>query len=234
MTTTVLRRLAARLPSLWQQELKRLYYRRQIRRQVFEVDEPEFRILDQLVSPGDWVIDIGASVGHYTRKLSELVGPEGRVIAVEPVPDTFSVLAANVSLFPHTNVTLLNLAASDRTAAVGIRIPEAETGMKNYYRAEISSEQAELQVLTAAIDSLALGHPIRLVKVDAEGHDPVVLVGMERLLARDHPTLIVETSSTDAVRRLEALGYAAERLPGSPNTLFRRPAEGGRGDGGEG
>jgi FkbM family methyltransferase len=230
----VLRRLAARLPPFWQQELKRLYYRRQIRRQTFRLDEPEFRILDQFVSAGDWVIDIGASVGHYTRKLSELVGPGGRVIAVEPVPDTFSILAANIALFPYSNVTLLNLAASDQTTTVGIQIPEAETGLKNYYRAEITPQEAELQVMTVAIDSLALEHRIGLVKIDAEGHDPVVLEGMERLLSRDHPTLIVETSSTDVVKRLEGLGYDSMKLPGSPNTLFRRlpEVEKENGDGG--
>jgi predicted methyltransferase len=114
-----IKKLASRLPSLWQQELKRLYYRCQIHRQTFETTEPEFLILDQLISAGDWVIDIGANVGHYTKRFSDLVGPQGRVIAVEPVPDTFALLAANVLLFQYRNVTLLNLAASDQTTVDG-------------------------------------------------------------------------------------------------------------------
>jgi len=221
MDINPLKRLASRLPSLWQQELKRFRYRCQIRRQTFETTEPEFLILDQLIAAGDWVIDIGANVGHYTKRFSDLVGPRGRVIAVEPVPDTFVLLAANVSAFRYRNVTLLNLAASDRTAVVGIQIPDFETGLKNYYQAAITTQESKIQVLTIALDSLALVHRIGLIKIDAEGHDPVVLQGVERLLSRDHPTLIVETSSPAVVEKLEKLGYRSERLRGSPNMLFR-------------
>jgi FkbM family methyltransferase len=217
----LLKKLASRLPSSWQHELKRLHFRRQIRLQTFQTTEPEFLILHQLVSAGDWVIDIGANVGQYTGKLSDLVGPQGRVIAVEPVPETFALLAANVLLFRYCNVTLLNLAASDRAAVVGIRIPDFDTGLKNYYQAAVTTQESEIQVMTASVDSLALSHRIRLIKIDAEGHDAVVLQGMERLLARDHPTLIVETTTPAALTTLANLGYRIERLPESSNTVFR-------------
>ena len=223
-----LKRFASRLPSLWQQELKRLHYRRQIRRQTFETTEPEFLILDQLISAGDWVIDVGANVGHYTKRFSDLVGPRGRVIAVEPVPDTFALLASNVAALRYRNVTLLNLAASDQTTVVGIQMPDFETGLKNYYQATVTTQASELQVMTVALDSLAFIHRIGLVKIDAEGHDPVVLRGMEQLLTRDHPILIVEASPLIAVEKLASLGYSRETLPSSPNTLFRWSPEGAR------
>ena len=213
--------LASRLPSAWQQELKRIQYRRQIRHESFVTGEPEFLILDQLVSSGDWVIDIGANVGHYTKRLSDLVGPNGRVIALEPVPTTFSLLAANTLLFQFRNVTLLNLAASDRTATVGMQIPDFETGLKNYYEAAITSQESELTVMTLTFEQIELGHSIGLIKIDAEGHDPVVLQGLENIIMRDHPVLIVETDSPHALESLANFGYSGEKLPGSPNMLFR-------------
>lgn len=216
-----LRKLASKLPSSWQQELKRLYYGHQIHRGTFETAEPEFLILDQLVSAGDWVIDVGANVGHYTRRLSDLVGPQGRVIAVEPVPDTFALLAANTLLFRYRNVTLLNVAASDRTNMVGMYVPDFEVGLKNYYAARLTTHDAAFQVLTVALDSLALIHNIRLIKIDAEGHDPMAIRGVQRLLSRDHPTLIIESSPPSVVERLVDLGYTREDIPGSPNTFFR-------------
>lgn len=219
--TTFLKRLASRLPVLWQQELKRLHYRSQIRRETFKTAELEFRVLDSIISSGDWVIDIGANVGHYTKRFSELAGPQGRVIAIEPVPDTFALLAANVSLFKYRNVSLLNLAASDQTTVVGIKIPQFETGLKNYYEATVTTGESDLQVMTLPLDSLRIPHRIRLIKVDAEGHDPVVLQGMEALVKRDHPTLIIETTSAANAAHLAQLGYTSEKLPGSSNTLFR-------------
>lgn len=217
-----LKKLASRLPETWQQELKRLQYRHQIRRSTFIAPEAEYGIVHELIGPGDWVVDIGANVGHYTRKFSDLVGQSGRVIAFEPVPDTFAILAANVALFRNRNVTLLNLAASDRTAVVGIRIPQfRETGLKNYYEASLTTQAAELQVLTTSVDSLAINQRVKLIKIDAEGHDPIVLRGLARLLERDRPALIVETEGQEVAGMLAGLGYQAQKLPHSHNTIFR-------------
>lgn len=217
----ILRKIASHLPLSWQQELKRLHYRRQITQDAFRTEEPEFGMLEQLISAGDWVIDIGANVGHYSKKFSDLVGPRGRVIAVEPVPDTFGLLAANVSLFKWSNVTLLNMAASNRTTIVGMEIPHHDGGAINYYQANVVCGESSLQVMTVALDSLEIEHRISLIKIDAEGHDPVVVEGGLRLLARDHPALIIETSSPQVFEQLAELRYTSEKLKDSPNTLFR-------------
>ena len=94
-------------------------------------DEKEYALLDSFLQPGDWVLDLGANVGHYTMRMSELVGHSGRVIAVEPMPDTFALLAANTRVFEHANVSLLNVAASDRIATVGIELPSFAEGLPN-------------------------------------------------------------------------------------------------------
>src|SRR5689334_11447094 len=107
-----LKRTAARLPNRWQQQLKRILFASQIRGGRFYTSEAEYALLSRLVSPGDWVLDIGANVGHYTVRFSELVHREGRVFAFEPVPETFELLAANTALAALNNITLINAAAS--------------------------------------------------------------------------------------------------------------------------
>jgi hypothetical protein len=102
----IMKKLASRLPERSLLALKRLHYARLIRRGTFCSDEPEYSMLEQIVSPGDWVIDVGANVGQYTLRLSELVKASGRVFAFEPIPQTFELLAANCLLAPYRNVTL--------------------------------------------------------------------------------------------------------------------------------
>ncbi|MCM8769114.1 MAG: FkbM family methyltransferase [Candidatus Omnitrophica bacterium] len=220
----LLRRVAALLPEAWQYEMKRFFYKYQIRRSIFTSEEPEYSILSTIIASGDWVIDVGANVGHYTKRLSELVGPHGRVLAIEPVPDTFALLAANVQLFTFRNVTLINAAASDRSGVVGMAIPTASTGLKNFYQARIAAEELcfrNLKVMTIRIDSLAIPGRVTLAKIDVEGHESAVLRGMERLLRRDLPTLIIETNSRQVVEWLTGFGYGCERIKQSPNMIFR-------------
>jgi FkbM family methyltransferase len=217
------KRLAAFLPHRWQQDLKRRFFRGQILRKTFRTNEPEWAAADRWLSAGDWAVDIGANIGHYTRRFSDLVGPTGRVIAFEPVPATFELLAANAALFAHANVTLLNLAASDSTQILGISIPDFDVGLKNYYGAALTSSSEGLQVMTCAIDLLAPPGRVRLLKVDAEGHDAVVLRGARALLERDHPTVVIESVSPEVVELMARLGYLREELPNSPNVIYRYP-----------
>jgi len=214
----LLKRLAAHLPAGTQHELRRIFFRSQIRRRSFFTDEKEYALLDRLLRAGDWALDIGANVGHYTLRMAELAGPAGRVVALEPIPDTFALLTENVRHSGHANVSLLNCAASERTAVVGMEIPRFADGLENYYQAHVVSGAAGLSILALSIDSLALP-TVRLVKIDAEGHEFPVLQGMRRLVERDHPVLIVETSTGETTRLLENWGYRVERLPGSSNVL---------------
>ena len=219
-----LKRLAGRFPERWQQSAKRLHFARQIRRGIFHSDEPEYHFLDGMCSPGDWVIDVGANVGHYTLKMSELVKSEGRVFAIEPVPFTFELLAANCALCRYKNVTLLNAAASSSTGVVRMEVPEwEESGRLNYYEARIAPESTAknyADVFTLRIDALDLPQRVNFIKIDAEGHELAVVEGMAGLIERDDPVLVVEGTKANAF--LESLGYTSEHRSGSPNYIWRR------------
>ena len=217
-----IKRLIALTPVGFQEELKRFHFRRQIKKGNFITTEPEFNELDKFVSKGDWVIDIGANIGHYTNKLSELVGATGRVLAFEPIPTTFTHLAQNTLYCKHNNITLFNTAVSEETASVGMSIPNFSSGLKNYYQASISPQikETDTAVLTLSIDSLQIEHKIKLIKIDAEGHEPLVLRGVQKLLERDKPILIVETVTDEIREQLLQLGYSETRYKDSPNIVF--------------
>lgn len=211
------------LPDGLQQELKRLRYGRQIRRGDFGGGEPENAILSRYVRPGDWVLDVGANIGQYTWQLSSLVGPEGRVLAIEPIPATFALLAANAQKFVHRNVSLFNVALSDRASSAPMFIPRLETGMRNYYQASLehnADAEPNCSVLTLAFDQFGITHRFALIKIDAEGHDERVLAGMLHTVERDRPVLIVEAPTAWTLEQLVRLGYESLTLPGSPNTIF--------------
>jgi len=60
----------------------------------------------------------------------------------------------------------------------------------------------------------------RLVKIDAEGHDLQVLLGMESILQKHRPVLIVEASRTGpAASWLNERGYSIRRVGESFNIV---------------
>jgi FkbM family methyltransferase len=185
----------------------------------FSSQEPEFRLLPRLIHPGDWVLDIGANVGYYTMKLSELVGPEGRVFAFEPLTATSEILAFAARFAPYENITIFNTAVSDKPELLKFSIGKNQDGLPNYFTAR-AAESGNHAVFATTIDSLALPRCVSFVKIDTEGSENAVLRGMEALIERDHPVLAIEVdASLEPI--LGCHGYRMRpRQPGSANLLF--------------
>lgn len=222
-----IKHLASRLPHRWQQQLRQRRCRRSIRKGEFHAGEPEFDRLSEWIGPGDWVLDVGANIGQYTLEMSRIVGREGRVIAFEPIPETFSVLVGNMVFSRVDNVTALNLAVSDQVDVVTMRIPRFSSGLENFYQARIVKPKDSVvghncRVLTVRLDNFGLDKRVSLVKVDAEGHEASVLAGMQKLIERDMPVLILECPSETLNASLFDLGYRSEIMTGSPNRIYHR------------
>ncbi len=70
------------------------------------VGEAEAVIAAAGVRPGMWVADIGAGEGYYTVRLSPVVGPKGRVLAQDIVPEVRDRLAERVQRDGLENVAV--------------------------------------------------------------------------------------------------------------------------------
>lgn len=218
---TIVKYLARTLPSSILLELKRFHYARQATHGDFSADEKEYDLLHTWLSEGDWAIDVGANIGQYTKKMSDIVGNSGRVIAFEPVLETFYLLASNVIRFKNkVNVTLVNAAISDKMEVLGMDMPKLKTGLDNYYKAHLVDAENGRTVLCVPIDDFHFPQKIKLVKIDAEGHELYVIRGMQNILKRDHPVLIVEDNGDDYDSYLKIYGYKKQKLMDSPNLIF--------------
>ncbi len=191
----------------------------------FRSDEPEFDRMAEWLAPGDLALDIGANFGSYSLRMSELVGEAGRVYAFEPVPQTFAMLTRSLGARGCRNVCAMNLACSNANSRVTMSIPDDPLAGENLYQASISETGPSLTPVDCVrIDDLPLVlNGLRLVKIDAEGHDAAVIDGMWATLSREMPVLIVEHPPQSIIARLQQIGYAASRPSGSPNTVFVPP-----------
>lgn len=224
--SVLLKRVVARFPDPFQFAIKYLYCASRMMLGRFEETEPEVPLVRRMINNGDLIIDVGANIGTYTSLFSELVGIDGRVIAFEPVPQTFAILAANSLGFKFNNVTLLNAALSDKKSYYGSRIlvPESVSGINNYCRAHLStaagSSAMGTLITTFPLDVFDIDRKVSLVKIDVEGFELEVLRGMRRLIECHHPYLIVETKDSFVTELMVDMGYRWDRLPNSPNVVF--------------
>jgi hypothetical protein len=83
----------------------------------------------EVIRPGDTVLDIGANLGYYTLLAADLVGSEGRVVAIEPNPDVFRRLSASIAVngfTPRTSARNIALAGPNETGDRAFFVPTGE------------------------------------------------------------------------------------------------------------
>jgi FkbM family methyltransferase len=188
-----------RLPDSWLRALKGRHYER-VLRDFNEGDEPDLRIVRHLVVPDTTAVDLGANIGVYTKILSSLTGPNGRVVSVEPVAETFRILSGNVRALGMANVTLVNAAVSNKSEIVSMVVPDYEFGGANFYQAQVvdsgtgrAQTGRQVRVRSTTLDDLVSGHQhIGFVKCDVEGHELKCLIGAESVIANHHPAWLIE------------------------------------------
>lgn len=70
-------------------------------------EAPSQAIAALKIAPGSVVADVGAGSGYYTVRLSEVVGPGGRVVATDLQPGMLDLIRAKVVRLGLANVTLV-------------------------------------------------------------------------------------------------------------------------------
>ncbi len=174
------------------------------------------------VNPGDHVLDIGANLGYYTLLAADLVGPEGRVLSVEPNPHVFRFLSDSVSVNGFSGrVDLINaaLAGKDATGTAAFFVPNGEPKNGRFL---IPGEQTEAlkplgDVFEVTVDHLSENRFERLdfVKIDVEGAEMDVVDGLKAVFDRFRPKIVCEVNF--------GRGYSYEDMLarlGTDGTLF--------------
>jgi FkbM family methyltransferase len=205
----LIKRLALRyLPGDVMKIARTLHYRSSLKN--YDIDnEPDLRACQKIVKPGDTVVDVGANIGVFTRFCSEFVGPEGHVISIEPVPETFAYLRSNVNALKLKNVECVRVAASDHDSELErMSIPEYSTGGANLYEAKLST-QGNVVVRTARLDSLVPHLSPSFIKCDVEGHEVECIHGALNLIRRCRPTWMVEVTNPETFDLFRTMKYQA-------------------------
>jgi FkbM family methyltransferase len=183
--------------------------------------EPELHELGQLLQPGDVFVDVGANIGLYAVKAAELVGKQGRVIALEPGREVHRRLENNIALNGYGQVELIRGAASDSEGEADLFHTELGNDPQAFSLIPSSLAKKSETVKIHRLDTLVRDRGLArldLIKIDVEGAEPKVLAGCSEILATLKPAILFEANaylyaggadhaSQDAWALLAAAGY---------------------------
>lgn len=155
----------------------------------------------EAIRPGDTVIDIGANLGYYTLLAADLVGPEGRVVAIEPNPEVFRRLSASIAVngfAPRTSARNVALAGPGETGKRAFFVPAGEPKNGRFVGDKEDPDRLEAH---GTVSEVALGRidpdafeRVDFIKIDVEGAELAVLEHLRPVLEKFRPRVVCEVN----------------------------------------
>jgi len=166
-----------------------------------------FARIKGMLQKGMVVVDVGANVGTYTLLALEGIGTSGRVISYEPTPRTFDILKNNVQVNGYLEIGCADLrrkAVSDGSCSTRtLHVHRTSLTHASFFDETSAAGSAELlEVDTVSLDNDLADVPrVDIVKIDAEGAEPMILQGMRQLIERSPGIAIFIEFAPEHLRR---------------------------------
>lgn len=186
--------------------------------------EPQLaQLVRDLVGPGSHAIDVGANVGFYSVLLANLVGPAGRILAIEPNRQALDLLRSNITSNDADQIVVVQDVAVGAQAAQEASLYLIEdqpefSSLKPTLHPAGNGQVTSDSVRMLTIDSLAEQHGISpsFIKIDIEGGELEALKGAQRVLRSAKPSVLCEIAGaglmgpshwSDVVSHMAGIGY---------------------------
>lgn len=152
-------------------------------------------------------VDVGSNIGWYLL-LAHSVAPDLRLVGFEPNPWNVELCLRSLQRRGLVHAAVHSVACSDREQFLTLRFVGSNGAVSE------ASDQGTMVKGMPADSLLKDEEEIRLVKLDVEGHEPQVIVGMLGTIRRHKPVLATEFhpqslqgKAEEYLRTLLGLGY---------------------------
>jgi FkbM family methyltransferase len=192
------------------------------------------RIVLGLLCEGDTFLDIGGNEGYFSVLAASRVGKRGAVHCIEPQDRLRPVVMENKRINGCEALTFHSRAISDRVGRAELFLrPSTNNGASSLFRHWRIGSLRQIVPTTTLTDFCRENslETIKLVKVDCEGAEHLVIAGASELLTRQaidyiamefHPSICGTEKCKSIHERLESCGYAVARVRG--HCVYYRPS----------
>lgn len=142
-------------------------------------------IIDKEVASGNVILDVGANIGYYSIMLANIVGSNGKIYALEPEPTNYQTLEKNITLNKLENIIEpYQMGASD-TNLPKFLYRSKYSNMHSFILPEndiidIKNPKSQIEIkMTNLSDFISNKEPIDMLRMDIEGYEVEVLLGLQ-------------------------------------------------------
>jgi len=161
-------------------------------------EEEMNKLIRVSLKKGRNALDIGGNIGLQSIRMSQCVGEEGKVYAFEPLEYLQEKLTKNLSLNKAANVTLFPYALSDKEGEADFSVDRNAWNQGNFSLFNNDAGVEKQHVIIKVADNIAEIQSLEsldLVKIDVEGFEYQVMLGLRQTLERHRPRIIFEYDS---------------------------------------
>ena len=183
---------------------------------------PELFYLHTIVKPGFYCLDIGANLGYYSVKLSNIVGEKGKVFSVEPVPMFNEIWKRNIKVSKYNNAELLPYALGEKAQTIQMGTPVISGVLHHGMTKVIEDKTKENYVQFYDVemknpDELFLNlERLDFIKIDIEGYESIVFANIINTLKKHRPIIQSELGGDEnrkkVIEILREIGYTPKLL----------------------
>ena len=176
------------------------------------------------LNPGDIALDVGGNIGLQSIRMSKSVGEQGKVFAFEPLIHLQEKLSRNIKLNKADNVKLFPYALSNTEREVDFHISKGKWNQGTF---NISNNQpgTEIQhVIIKVADEIPEVKELNrldLVKIDVEGFEYQVLLGLKQTIRKHKPRIIFEYDKNYWEANAQNFSECFDFLSGLDYTLYQ-------------
>jgi FkbM family methyltransferase len=163
---------------------------------IFKTHEPlTTELLKKELKKGMVCFDVGSNIGYYALLERKVVGSEGRVVAIEPSPLTFSYLKKNICRNGLYDIETFRFGLSNSDKEVHFLMDASSNWSRVVDGDNCFLKGTILKVPARSLDSFtAQYHFDRLdfLRMDVEGHELHIFNGGWHTIERFKPNLLME------------------------------------------
>lgn len=182
--------------------------------------ERDMHLFRSLVRPGDRVLDLGANVGVYTISAAQRVGPQGRVVAVEPAASTYALLKKSAEAF--ATITAVNAAVGDRRGRGSLEGDQGGPELNRIVTGPGAGGDVEITTVDTLAEQLGIDG-FDIIKIDVEGAEFRMLQGAQTIIGKRAPLILYEfcEAGIELADAFEELGYDSYTYCAPRNVLIK-------------